>query len=41
MGDNIKFYLREVVRGEDEVQLAHGGVQWRSLMITVMNFRVP
>ena len=40
--DNIKMYLEEVGRGcGDWMELAHNRDRWRSLVSTVMNFRVP
>jgi hypothetical protein len=40
--DNIKIDLREIGwGGMDWIDLAQDGDQWRALMNTVMNFRVP
>jgi hypothetical protein len=40
--DNIKMHLRERVwRGMDWTDLAQDRDQWRSLVNTVMNLRVP
>jgi hypothetical protein len=39
---NIKMELREIGWvGMDWIDLAEGSGQWRALMSTVMNFRVP
>jgi transposase len=37
--DNIKMDLREI--GWDWIDLAQDGDQWRALLNTVMNLRVP
>jgi hypothetical protein len=40
--DNIKIYLRETGwGGMDWIDLAHDSDQWRALVNTVMNLRVP
>jgi hypothetical protein len=40
--DNIKMYLREIgLDGMDWILLAEDRDQWRALMNTVMNLRVP
>jgi hypothetical protein len=40
--DNIKMDLREIGRdGRDWIELAQDRDQWRSLVNTVMNLRVP
>jgi hypothetical protein len=40
--DNIKMGLKEIwCEGADWIQLAQGRVQWRALVDTVMNIRVP
>jgi hypothetical protein len=40
--DSIKIYLREIVwDGINWIDLAQDRDQWRALMDTVMNFRVP
>jgi hypothetical protein len=40
--DNIKKDLREIgIDGANWIQLAHGTVQWRTFVNTVMNLRVP
>jgi hypothetical protein len=40
--DNIKMDLREIKwDGMDWIDLAHDRDQWRALVNTVMNFRVP
>jgi hypothetical protein len=40
--DNIKMDLREIGRdGVDCIDMAQDRVQWRVLVNTVMNFRVP
>jgi hypothetical protein len=40
--DNIKIYLREIEwDGVDWIDLAQDRDQWRALMNTVMNLRVP
>jgi len=39
--DNIKMALREVGVGGDWMDLAQDRDRWRTLVNTVMNFRVP
>jgi hypothetical protein len=40
--DNIKIDLRETEWGDmDWIDVAEDGVQWRALVNTVMNLRVP
>jgi hypothetical protein len=40
--DNIKMYLREIVfNGMDWIDVAQNRDQWRVLVKTVMNLRVP
>ena len=39
--DNIKMDLREVGRGGDWMDLGQDRDRWRTLVNTVMNFRVP
>jgi hypothetical protein len=40
--DNIKMDLREIGGdGMDSIELAHDRDQWRALVKTVMNLRVP
>jgi hypothetical protein len=42
--DNIKMVLRDILvgwDGMDWIHLAQGKVQWRALVNTVMNLRVP
>jgi hypothetical protein len=40
--DKIKTYLREIGwNGMDSIDLAQYNEQWRALVNTVMNFRVP
>jgi hypothetical protein len=40
--DNIRIYLREIEwGGMDWIDVAQGRYQWRALVNTVMNFRVP
>jgi hypothetical protein len=40
--DNIKIYLREIgLDGMDCIDLAQDRDQWRALVNTVMNLRVP
>jgi hypothetical protein len=40
--DNIKIYLREIGRnGMDWINVAQDMDQWRALVNTVMNLRVP
>jgi hypothetical protein len=40
--DNIKIYLRKIGwGGMDWINLAHDMEQWRALVNTVMNLRVP
>ena len=39
--DNIKIALREVGGGGDWMELAQYRDRWRTLVNTVMNFRVP
>jgi hypothetical protein len=40
--DNIKIYLKEIGwNGVDWIKLAQGMDQWRVLVNTVMNLRVP
>jgi hypothetical protein len=40
--DNIKIYLREIIWDcMDWIELAQDRDQWRALVNTVMNFRVP
>jgi hypothetical protein len=42
MEDNIKMDLREIVRsGMDRIHLAKDRDQWRALVNTAMNLRVP
>jgi hypothetical protein len=42
LGDNIKMYLRGIGRGGmDWIDLAQDRDQWRDLLNTVMNLRVP
>jgi hypothetical protein len=42
VGNNIKMDLREIGRGDtDWINLADGRDQWRALVNTVMNLRVP
>jgi hypothetical protein len=41
-GDNIKIYLREIGwGGMDWIDLAQDRDQWRALVNTVMNLRIP
>jgi hypothetical protein len=39
--DNIKIDLKEILGGNDWIDLAQDRDQWRALMNTVINFRVP
>jgi hypothetical protein len=40
--DNIKMDLRQIIRGDmDWIDLAEDRDQWRALVNTVMNLRVP
>ena len=39
--DNIRIDLREVVGGEDWMELAQDRDIWRATVITVMNFQDP
>ena len=39
--DNIKMDVREVGRGGDWMELAQDRERWRTLVNTVMSFRVP
>jgi hypothetical protein len=39
--DNIKMYLREVNCEDVDIHLARERVQWRALVNTVINLRVP
>jgi hypothetical protein len=40
--DNIRLDLKEIIwGGMDWIDLAHDRDQWRALVITVMNLRVP
>jgi hypothetical protein len=42
VGDNIRMDLREIGReGVEWIQLAEGRDQWRVVVNTVMNHRVP
>jgi len=40
--DNIRMYLREIgLEGVDWIRLAQDGDQWRALVNTVTNLRIP
>jgi hypothetical protein len=40
--DNIKMDLREIgIDGANWIQLAHDRIQWRAVVNTIMNLRVP
>jgi hypothetical protein len=39
--DNIKIDVRKVGGDVNRIDLTQGRDQWRALVITVMNFRVP
>jgi hypothetical protein len=40
--DNVKMDLRDIgIDGTNWIQLAQDRVQWRAILSTVMNFRVP